>query len=282
MTRRQRRFAVYAVSSLVFAGAIGLIVARAGGTFKTQTFLILFFTIFAVFLLVSFVLSLPAVKGAIGEANVNRALKSLSRKYGGSYIHNVIIPDEQGKTSQIDHVYVGPKGVFVIETKNYSGRIYGSEGQKEWTQVLAYGKVKNKLYNPHMQNRTHIRRLQGVLSKEVPMENVVVFVEGNTDFIDCDGVYTVREFKRYVRQHDASLAQDDATGILKEIQTYKDNPVATSKEHVRQIQETQKGIKEGICPRCGGVLVERTSKADGRKFLGCSNYPKCKFTKKID
>jgi len=34
-----------------------------------------------------------------------------------------------------------------------------------------------------------------------------------------------------------------------------------------------------ICPRCGNQLVERTAKKSGRKFYGCSSYPRCKFTK---
>ena len=50
----------------------------------------------------------------------------------------------KNKTHQIDHVIVSSKGIFSVETKNYSGRIYGEDNQKEWTQVLNYGKVKNK------------------------------------------------------------------------------------------------------------------------------------------
>ena len=37
-------------------------------------------------------------------------------------------------------------------------------------------------------------------------------------------------------------------------------------------------LKEDRCPKCGGVLVERESKYG--KFIGCSNYPKCKYTQK--
>ena len=38
-------------------------------------------------------------------------------------------------------------------------------------------------------------------------------------------------------------------------------------------------VDDTICPRCGGKLVERNGKYS--KFIGCSNYPKCTFTKKI-
>jgi restriction system protein len=39
-----------------------------------------------------------------------------------------------------------------------------------------------------------------------------------------------------------------------------------------------------ICPRCGGLLVQRVSNKGefvGKPFLGCSNYPKCKYIKKV-
>ena len=48
-----------------------------------------------------------------------------------------------------------------------------------------------------------------------------------------------------------------------------------NKEHVQNIRQTQAELKEGICPRCGGKLVERKGKYG--KFFGCSNYPKCTF-----
>lgn len=49
----------------------------------------------------------------------------------------------------------------------------------------------------------------------------------------------------------------------------------TNKEHVNNIRQTQSELKEGICPRCGGKLVERNGQYG--KFMGRSNYPKCKF-----
>ena len=50
-------------------------------------------------------------------------------------------------------------------------------------------------------------------------------------------------------------------------------------EHVESIRETKKKAAEGICPRCGGQLVVRNGKYV--KFLGCSNYPKCRYTQNL-
>lgn len=74
-----------------------------------------------------------------------------------------MIVSNNGNTTQIDHIVINPRGVFVIETKNYSGEIYGSENQREWTQVLAYGNVKNKLYNPLKQNATHVYNVKRIV-----------------------------------------------------------------------------------------------------------------------
>jgi ssDNA-binding Zn-finger/Zn-ribbon topoisomerase 1 len=49
----------------------------------------------------------------------------------------------------------------------------------------------------------------------------------------------------------------------------------SNREHLANIKKTQKELDKGICPRCGGKLVERNGQYG--RFLGCSNYPKCKF-----
>lgn len=55
------------------------------------------------------------------------------------------------------------------------------------------------------------------------------------------------------------------------------------KQHVQQIRTKVKSdntkISTGVCPRCGGNLIKREGKYGS--FLGCSNYPKCKYTSKI-
>jgi len=61
--------------------------------------------------------------------------------------------------SQIDHIVISPYGIFVIEAKNLSGRIYGSQDQKQWTQTHPNG-FKNKFYNPIWQNNSHIKALK--------------------------------------------------------------------------------------------------------------------------
>ena len=50
------------------------------------------------------------------------------------------------------------------------------------------------------------------------------------------------------------------------------------KEHIKNIRENIIDKDPNKCPLCGGQLVERNGKYGS--FIGCSNYPKCKYTKK--
>ena len=74
-------------------------------------------------------------KGWFGEKKTQFNLwLSLNTKLYRRF-HDVIIPSQHG-TTQIDHILVSPFGLFIVETKNYTGWIYGSESQANWTQVI--------------------------------------------------------------------------------------------------------------------------------------------------
>ena len=144
----------------------------------------LFWIIVISIALISVILGLPSVKGFIGEATVKLILGKSTEEEGREkfIINNFLIQLENGKTSQTDHILINQNGVFVIETKNYSGRIYGDDVRKEWTQVLSNGKIKNKFYSPVKQNATHVYHIEKLLPPETPIHSVVVFVKGNTEF----------------------------------------------------------------------------------------------------
>ncbi|MDF1754144.1 MAG: nuclease-related domain-containing protein [Verrucomicrobiales bacterium] len=122
-------------------------------------------------------------KGVKGESRVQWLLRRLDSKQYRSF-HNVYLPRPDGKgTTQIDHVVVSSFGVFVIETKNMGGWIFGKESDKNWTQTFP-GK-KFPFQNPLLQNSMHIRALRkciGYGSNEIGLfHNLVVFV-GESEF----------------------------------------------------------------------------------------------------
>ena len=231
--------------------------------------------------IVVLILNLPSVKGKRGERKIARILKSLSANKEAYVINDVIVAADDGNTSQIDHILFARGGIFVIETKNYSGRIYGNDNQREWTQVLAYGNTKNKFYNPVKQNQTHIYRLREILGKQYPFISCVVFLRADISYAESEYLFTPRQLRKYLKTEafKENISHDSVYDAYSKIFEYKENPIQTTKEHVKEIKQTQKDINNLICPRCGGQLVLRHSK-DGNMFYGCSNYPKCTFTKK--
>jgi restriction system protein len=74
-------------------------------------------------------------KGWIGEKTAQFGMWLKLDKNTYRRFHNLILPTENG-TTQIDHVLLSVYGIFVVETKNYEGWIYGDKTQREWTQVF--------------------------------------------------------------------------------------------------------------------------------------------------
>ncbi len=228
------------------------------------------------FRFIRWIFRLPFIKGKLGEHKVSKLLKKLTKK-NGVFINNLTIGNEaSSKTHQIDHVLISTKGIFSIETKNYSGRIYGNDNSREWTQVLNYGRVKNKFYSPVKQNETHIYSMKEIIKENISINNIVIFLNADIDKVDSDYVFTRREFKRYYkRMNDNVLSEEQVVSIYEKLINSKLD--IKNKEHVKNIKIMKKDIDNNICPRCGGTLIGRNGKYG--TFMGCSNYPKCKFIK---
>ena len=112
--------------------------------------------------------------GDEGEHAVARRLKRLPRdKY--FTINDLMIEKRNGHTSQIDHVVVSPYGIFVIETKNISGHVYGAEFSQQWTRYWRgykrggyYGTDNMSFDNPVLQNGAHVKALSERLQEYHP------------------------------------------------------------------------------------------------------------------
>jgi hypothetical protein len=91
--------------------------------------------------------------------------------------HDLYLKKYNGNFSQIDLVVATKAGILVFEVKDYSGWIFGAGHNTQWTQVLAYGKRKYRLYNPILQNAKHISDLRKQLRQfeTVPFYSIVVF-----------------------------------------------------------------------------------------------------------
>lgn len=100
-------------------------------------------------------------KGHYGEYLAQYALGNNNVKGYSKVLCNAYVP-YRGKTSEIDVIFIHEKGIYVLESKNYSGWIFGSADQKNWTQCLNKN-TKKSFYNPILQNKTHINALSKYL-----------------------------------------------------------------------------------------------------------------------
>ena len=128
-------------------------------------------------------MSSPKNIGKFGEKRVARKLDWLSKEY--LTLNDILLPTSYG-TTQIDHIVVSPYGIFVIETKNYKGWIFGHENSEEWKQSLlgkkrfwGWSSEQHKLRNPIRQNAAHARAVKAILKEvgDFPIIPIVVFAD---------------------------------------------------------------------------------------------------------
>ncbi|MCH5307982.1 MAG: NERD domain-containing protein [Prevotella sp.] len=232
----------------------------------------------------------PKQKGKRGEIWVHEILLQLPEEY---HVFSDMVLETGNRTTQIDHVVVSKYGIFAIETKNYQGDIYGNDMRKEWTQLIVTDKTyrngrtytyvtKNRFYNPVKQTLGHVYKIRSFLTdwpylKVVP---IVVFAgSANIDSVSSKNhVIYDTELLDIIRGYKAIyLTETEVVSICnifsqKNVRTFVDDET-----HMRNLESAKRDtIFSGICPKCGGPLIER----EGRygSFYGCSNYPKCKYT----
>lgn len=150
-----------------------------------------------IIILVSFFKS-PMGKGMIGEFIVNLSAKIFLDKNTYHLIKNVTLPTESG-TTQIDHIIVSKYGIFVIETKNMKGWIFGSGQQAKWTQKIYKHSVS--FQNPLRQNYKHTKTLASLLNIDhEKIFSLVVFVGGSEFKTEMpDNVTYCRGFIKFVK-----------------------------------------------------------------------------------
>lgn len=224
---------------------------------------------------------LSLFRGWIGEKKTTFYLwLSLNSKVYRRF-HDVIIPSGNG-TTQIDHLIVSPFGLFIVETKNRNGWIFGSKGQKSWTQSL-YGN-NYSFQNPIRQTFRQKKIISKFLRVDESTVHTIIYFVGNCKFKTelPDNVIKSR-LGKYIKQFkDRVLPPEEVDRVVGEIGYYVSESSLTARDHVRSLRERHNSTT--VCPKCGSNLVERTAKKGpntGSKFLGCENYPKCRFTKDV-
>lgn len=226
--------------------------------------------------------------GDSGEKRVSAYLEDLPcEEYK---VYNDLLIRDRDYTTQVDHIIISRYGVFVLETKNIHGKVYGSGNSEFWKQYLPdvgykrYGYTQeHQLRNPVWQNAGHIKTLRRlVFGNDVPIYGIVVFPCDTDLYVNCEQpvlqMWDVFPFIKKYKDEVLSLEQMDLYG--KHLLSVISVSAEDRESHLDNIQRYQArrdaAVASGICPLCGGKLVLRKGKYG--QFYGCSNYPRCKYT----
>ncbi|EJF7266471.1 nuclease [Vibrio parahaemolyticus] len=226
------------------------------------------------------------LKGVFGEFLVNRLLSKLPES-DYTPIKDVTLPTNDG-TTQVDHIVVSRYGIFVVETKNMKGWIFGSARQKQWTQKIY--RHSSKFQNPLHQNYKHIKALETLLGcSEEHLHSVIVFIGDSTFKTEMPpNVTYARGSIRYIQQfNDVVFSDKDYAWLTESINRLKlKRGVITDLKHRKHVKEVVASkVSSNECPRCGSEMVLRETKRGeniGKQFWGCSTFPKCRAVKQFN
>jgi hypothetical protein len=220
-------------------------------------------------------------KGVLGEWQVNLLIKFFLDKNEYHLIKNVTLPTADG-TTQIDHIIVSKYGIFVIETKNMKGWIFGSENQKQWTQQIF--KHKSKFQNPLHQNYKHVKTLEACLkTKSDSIFSVIIFIGDSTFKTKMpDNVKFARGGITYIKSKtDTVFDSKEVATIVAHIESGRlERSFKTNRQHTKHVKEIVKEKSNTkSCIKCGSeMMIRKTTKGKnaGNEFWGCSTFPKCR------
>lgn len=242
------------------------------------------------------------LKGGEGEIKLARALKALPDTY--IVFHDFHPVSESGDRARwnVDHIVVGPTGVFVLDAKNWS---------RPWVPSAARSQHTRKAVNQAQANardlKARLARWSGGELGNLFVVPIVVFTQDNahTDRLTEGFVRTiplgllVREILKHTEAAiDSNRAARIALALFSQIPpdlqaTFRQEVVAYA-ANMRAVVPAEAVVADSPvtdsvagCPLCGGSLVRRTAKHGeraGKAFLGCENYSKtrCRFVLNLE
>lgn len=225
--------------------------------------------------------------GDHGEKMVSSFLEDLdSEEYR---VYNDLLIRNGKYTTQVDHIVISHYGIFVLETKNVHGKVYGGGNAELWKQYLPdigykrYGFTQeHMLRNPIWQNDGHIKTLRRlVFGNDIPIYGIVVFPgDTNINVTAKQPVLNMYNVVPHIKQYqDIVLSSEQMDIYRRRLLDVISTTEADRKEHLgnvyRNKERRDEAVATGRCPRCGGSLILRNGRYG--QFYGCSNYPQCNY-----
>lgn len=144
-----------------------------------------------------------------------------------------------------------------------------------------YGK-KYAFRNPLKQNYAHVKALEDKFNLSADKFIPIVAFSGNATIKvnTSKPVIYIGQLQRVIQGYtEVKFSSAELDDLVKAIQsedvTSKDNRKAHVKQIKNQVRENNLKVEQGVCPKCGRALVKRKGKYG--EFIGCSNYPKCRY-----
>ena len=225
--------------------------------------------------------------GEYGERRVSSYLEDLPCE--DYRVYNDLLIRDGNYTTQVDHIIISRYGVFVLETKNIHGKVYGSGNSEYWKQYLPdrgyrrYGFTQeHQLRNPVWQNAGHIKSLRRlVFGNDIPVYGIVVFPTETDLYVNSEQpVLHMWDVVPFIKQYrDEVLSTEQMSYYRRQLFEVISTSESDRKSHLENVYRNQErrdaAVASGRCPLCGGNLVLRNGKYG--QFYGCSNYPKCTY-----
>lgn len=155
-------------------------------------------------------------------------------------------PTKRDRTTEVDVVFIDESGVHVIESKNYSGWIFGREQDRQWTQTLSNRK-KFKFYNPIKQNELHMRAIEQLLQLDRSyLHSWIVFSDRSTlKRVESSSVPVLNRkiwAKQMMASRETRLTVAERIEVYERLRPYMNTSIEVKTAHIDAIKQTKSPI----------------------------------------
>jgi hypothetical protein len=246
------------------------------------------------------------LKGGRGEMLVHDVLKQLPPEY---VIFNDFHPLKKGSEAperwNVDHIVIGPSGVFVVETKNYSRQFVRSGSKDVFTKKnvkqvdrnarelkdrirkWSAGDLDSLFVVPvlvYAQDGARVESLRENNVRVLPLRLLAGEIERHTEnAITMDKAYRLaRVLYSHMSVSERSPFEEDLIEygrLARGITNASNAPPNRSDSEAPSTPDTAP-----VCPRCGATLVVKKAKRGanaGGSFWACPGYPNCRHAEPI-
>lgn len=204
-------------------------------------------------------------RGDKGEALVIEELNKIKENH--FLLNDITFINKKSEMShQIDHILIHPHGVFVIETKNYFGKIIAETNESYWIKEVNGEQIK--ISNPLKQNKSHAITIYKALKGEYDVISIVVFVKNNAPYLGDENVINLSDLLLFIESY--PYKKKISKGKMEKIAKSLDRKSSdiSKEEHVENIgylkqmkkefkDEMSYAIENNKCPRCSHPIIRK-------------------------